>query len=435
MEPKPDSKDPSKPEQTENAPPKTDPSPSEVAEKSEKTEENDGFNINPNLFVNTTNKEIDYNKLISKFGCEHLTPELLERLEKIAKRPLHHLLKRGIFISHRDFGSFLDKVEKGAPVYLYTGRGPSSESLHLGHLLPFIILKYFQEVFQCPTVIQLTDDEKFFYQKEEQNEPLSNFSKYADENAKDIIACGLDPELTFIFKNTDYVGTMYPNIVRLQKALTYNQMKGIFGLNGSENIGKSAFPPIQAAPCISTCFPDTFGSDPKNMAFCLIPHGIDQDPYFRMTRDLSDRLKFPKPFSIHNKFFPGLQGFNTKMSASDESSAIFLTDTGDQIKKKINKYAFSGGKATVEEHRKHGADLEVDIPYNYLKFFLEDDAKLAEIEKKYRSGEMLTGEVKSVLIDVLQNLVKKHQEARKKVTDDVLKAFMKPRMLKKLIPK
>ena len=42
------------------------------------------------------------------------------------------------------------------------------------------------------------------------------------------------------------------------------------------------------------------------------------------------------------------------MSASDPNSAIFVTDTAKQIKTKINKFAFSGGRATVEEHRERG---------------------------------------------------------------------------------
>lgn len=96
-----------------------------------------------------------------------------------------------------------------------------------------------------------------------------------------------------------------------------------------------------------------------------------------MTRDLATRLKFPKPYSIHSKFFPGLRGFNSKMSASDSTSAIFLTDTPKEIENKIKKYAFSGGRETIEEHRKFGADLEVDISYNYLKFFYEDDDSLS----------------------------------------------------------
>lgn len=82
------------------------------------------------------------------------------------------------------------------------------------------------------------------------------------------------------------------------------------------------------------------------------------------------------------------------MSSSDPNSSIFLTDTAKQIKKKINSHAFSGGGATKEEQIEFGANLEVDIPYNYLKFFLEDDDRLKEIGDLYASGKMLTGEIK-----------------------------------------
>lgn len=36
----------------------------------------------------------------------------------------------------------LDVYEKKQPFYLYTGRGPSSEAMHMGHLIPFIFTKY-----------------------------------------------------------------------------------------------------------------------------------------------------------------------------------------------------------------------------------------------------------------------------------------------------
>ena len=51
------------------------------------------------------------------------------------------------------------------------------------------------------------------------------------------------------------------------------------------------------------------------------------------------------------------------MSSSDPTSSILLTDKPDEIKKKINKYAYSGGGATVELHKLHGANLEVDVPF------------------------------------------------------------------------
>lgn len=67
------------------------------------------------------------------------------------------------------------------------------------------------------------------------------------------------------------------------------------------------------------------------------------------------------------------------MSASIESSAIFLSDTAAQIKKKINKYGFSGGAATKELHEQFGGNPDVDVAYQYLTFFLDDDAELAQL--------------------------------------------------------
>lgn len=60
-----------------------------------------------------------------------------------------------------------------------------------------------------------------------------------------------------------------------------------------------------------------------------------QDPYFRMTRDVAPRIGYPKPALLHSTFFPALQGAQTKMSASDANSSIFLTDTPKQIKNKV----------------------------------------------------------------------------------------------------
>jgi tryptophanyl-tRNA synthetase len=124
-----------------------------------------------------------------------------------------------------------------------------------------------------------------------------------------------------------------------------------------------------------------------------------------MTRDVAQKLKYSKPASIYSTFFPALQGKKTKMSSSDPTSGILLTDTANDIKKKINKYAFSGGQPTLEEQREKGANLDIDVPFQYLQFFLEDDEKLEEIRKKYSSGEMMTGEIKQILIEVLQKFV------------------------------
>merc|ERR1712187_868005 len=165
---------------------------------------------------------------------------------------------------------------------------------------------------------------------------------------------------------------------------------------------------------------------------------IDQDPYFRVTRDIAHKLvpkDHPlkgKPSLLHSKFFPPLQGAKGKMSASDDSSAIFLTDSPEQIEKKIMNYAFSGGRTTAKEQREHGADLDVDVSYQWLRFFLDDDAELEKIGSEYGSGTgdfWNTGAVKKRLIALLQEIVAKHQAIRATITEEEVLSWMRVREL------
>ncbi len=71
-----------------------------------------------------------------------------------------------------------------------------------------------------------------------------------------------------------FVQHMYPTVLKIQKATTYNQCRAIFGFTMSDNIGKSSFPAIQAAPSFPAAFHIPFGGR-KNMP-CLIPCAIDQ---------------------------------------------------------------------------------------------------------------------------------------------------------------
>ncbi|XP_052058045.1 tryptophan--tRNA ligase, cytoplasmic-like [Mytilus californianus] len=383
--------------------------------------------VNPWEVASSSDKGVDYDKLIKRFGSSKVDEELIKRIENVTGKPAHHFLKRGVFFSQRDMHQILNLVEQKKPFYLYTGRGPSSEAMHLGHLIPFIFTKWLQEAFDVPLVVQLTDDEKFLWK----DLTLEEANRLSFENAKDIIALGFDVEKTFIFSDLEYITqspAFYRNMLRTQKLVTYNQVKGIFGFDDSTCIGKISFPSIQAAPSFSSSFPQIFNN--KTNIPCLIPCAIDQDPYFRMTRDVAPRLGYSKPALMHSTFFPALQGAQTKMSASDPNSSIFLTDTDKQIKTKINKYAFSGGGTTVEEHKEKGGNCDVDVSYQYLTFFLEDDNRLEEIRKTYTSGELLTGYLKKELIEILQKIVGEHRQRRSQLTDDIVKQFMTPRKLK-----
>jgi len=389
--------------------------------------------------------KIDYAKLIDRFGSTAISQELLDRVERLTVgkgrvKALHPWLRRGFFYSHRDLDKICNCVEQGIPFYLYTGRGPSSASMHLGHLIPFMMTKWLQQAFDVPLVIQMTDDEKFLwkgeYDAEAGTDNLMHFRNLTTENAKDIIACGFDKKKTFIFSDLEYVGHMYPNIVRIWKAITYSQAKGLMGFVGENNIGQAAFVAIQAAPS----FPSSFEVPLKGQhnLCCLIPCAIDQDPYFRITRDIAHKISptnHPlkgKPALLHSKFFPPLQGAKGKMSASDSNSAIFLTDPAELIEEKIMKHAFSGGRQTAKEQKELGADLEEDVSYQWLRFFLEDDVELEKIGKDYGSGSgeyWNTGSVKKRLVTLLQGMVGAHIETRAKITDKEVEEWMSVREL------
>ena len=116
----------------------------------------------------------------------------------------------------------------------------------------------------------MTDDEKFIHKE---HLDLHQTIKMGKSNIKDILAFGFDPEKTFIFSDCEYIQMLYPNVLKVQKAITYNQMRGIFGFSESDNVGKYAFPPVQAVPSFSNSFPHIFGEERKYL--CLIPAAID----------------------------------------------------------------------------------------------------------------------------------------------------------------
>lgn len=397
---------------------------------------------------------IDYNKLIDKFGSRRVDEKLLQRFERLTGNPPHRLLRRGIVFSHRDLNSILDKYEKGMPFYLYTGRGPSSDSMHVGHAMPFQFTKYaghnpllchcepltpvryLQDAFDVPLIIMLTDDEKFLHTKPEKKLSLKDCRKFAVQNAMDIMAIGFDVKKTFIFADTEFIygghGSAFAhNILELAKRTTINQIKGTFGFNDSNNIGEFHFPAIQSATAFASSFPFIFGSDPKKVnkyISCLIPCAIDQDPYFRQCRDHAEPLGFLKPALVHASFLPSLRGAESKMSASDADSSIYLSDTPNQIKKKVGK-AFSGGQDTKELHEKLGGRTAVDVSFQYLTFFLESNEELEDIRQAYESGKMSSGEMKARTTKELQDYVGAFQERRKAVTPEIVVEFMKPRQL------
>ncbi|MBI2547707.1 MAG: tryptophan--tRNA ligase [Candidatus Aenigmarchaeota archaeon] len=360
--------------------------------------------------------EIDYDRLIKQFGVKALDDRLLKRLEKHAGE-LHYFLKRKIFFSHTYFDTILDEADKKHKFYLYTGRAPSGP-VHMGHLVPWIFCKWLQDKFNVTLLFQIPDEEKFLF-----NESLTfeDTHKWAYENILDIIAVGFDPKKTKIFLDTEYANVMYKHACRVAKKITFSTTKSTFGFTDSNNIGEIFYTAMQSVPAF---LPSIMENKPT---YCLIPCAIDQQPHFFMTNDVAPKLGYPKTATILCRFLPGLQGMHKegKMSSSIENTTIFATDSPEKVRDKINRYAFSGGRETTEEHRKKGGNPDIDVSYQYLTYFLEDSKKLKQIYDDYKSGKMLTGELKKITIDVINSFLKEHQARREKAKNQIEKFMLR----------
>lgn len=149
-----------------------------------------------------------------------------------------------------------------------------------------------------------------------------------------------------------------------------------------------------------------------------------------MASQVAPNIGKAKPAILFTEFVPSTQGLKTKMSGSEQHNSLLMTDSAADVKKKVNKYAYSGGGATLEDHKKNGGNTQIDVPYHYLRFFLEDDAHLEEVRTRYSTGEMMTGEIKQAAIEAVGKHVTQYQEARKKVTDADVEKVMAIREVK-----
>ena len=352
---------------------------------------------------------IDYDRLIEVFGTQPISSEILEQFEKITGE-VHPMLNLHYFFSHRDLDFILRKVESGEKIYLYTGRGPSG-MVHMGHLMPWMFTKYLQDKFGSKLLFQITDDEKFLYSQDRTREEIKRFTY---ENILDIISVGFDSNNTKIIVDTKHIKHLYPISLEIAKRITFSTTKAVFGFSASTNIGMIGFPPVQAAPCL---LPSLIEGKPTPV---LIPAAIDQDPYWRITRDVAEKMGFYKPAQIHSKFLPSLDAPGGKMSSSKPGTAIFTTDEPEVIDKKVSN-AFTGGQATVALQRLYGGNaLECPV-FWYLRYFFDNQKESDERFVKCISGNLLCGECKSDLAMESKSFIAILKKRREKAKDCIQK--------------
>ncbi|MBI4153895.1 tryptophan--tRNA ligase, partial [Candidatus Woesearchaeota archaeon] len=256
--------------------------------------------------------------------------------------------------------------------------------------------------------IAISNDETYVFKK---TDNLDKVTKRAHEViVPTLIALGLKPKRTHIFISTEDP-RVYELAVKLSTKFTMSTINATFGFTHETNPGAVFYSVVQVAHIL---FPQlrAFGGPRPT----VVPVGIDQDPYMRIARDAAEKIGLVKPSSTYNKFMWGLKEPGGKMSGSKPETAIFLTDTPEQARKKIMG-AFSGGAASLAEHKKHGGNPDMDVACHYLYYMFEtSDKKVNEIIENFRTGKLSSGDVKSILADkvtiFLRDFQKKFEKAK-----------------------
>ncbi len=340
----------------------------------------------------------DYSKIIKDFGLEPFDVDLFPNPNR--------LMRRGVIFAGRDLKIISKCIKEKKPFYVLSGIMPSGEKIHLGSKMVVENIKYFQEQ-GAQAYILVADLES----AAARGVSLEEAKKRALEfHIPAFIALGLDPKKTnfyFQSENKEVVHLAY----EFSQKITLNEFKAIYGnadpsriMSAVTQVGDILYPQL------------------KERMPGIIPVGVDQDPHIRLTRDVAKRVKskynFFAPSSLYHKYTPSLNG-KLKMSKSHPESCIELPEDVKSITKKIMR-AVTGGRDTLEEHRKLGADVDKCMVFELLKQHLvEDDKELNKIYKEYKSGKMTSGEIKDLackkMTKFMNDFIKKTEKARKEV--------------------
>ena len=342
----------------------------------------------------------DYQAIVKEFGLEQFKAEMFPDLNRA--------MRRKVVFAGRDLSRIAAAIKNRQPFYVLSGIMPTNAKIHLGTKLVLENIRYFQE-HGGHAYILIADLESAAARGvslEEARERALSFHVPA------YLALGLDPDkTTFYFQseNKDVIHLAY----EFAQKVTLNEFRAIYGsadpariLSALTQVGDILYPQLRVR------MPG------------IIPVGIDQDPHMRLARDVVARTKtkrnFTAPSSIYHEFTQALDG-NLKMSKSKPETCIELPEEIAAVTKKL-KNAKTGGRATLEEQRKLGAEADKCVIYSlYKQHLMEDDDELKQRYKDCVTGAIMCGECKQDCVErmtrFMTDFARKTEESKAKVKD------------------
>lgn len=253
------------------------------------------------------------------------------------------------------------------PAFIYTGRGPSKATFHIGHLPGLQLCLALQEHLKTPIEFMIADDEKMFRDGITPHQMTENVAATLSQ----LHSLGFTDENTrFRINSHGISSTEYATVIQMLGMVSVHTLNSIFG--EKPNLGEYFYPLLQILPCLSA------GRQ------CIVVAGLDQDPFFRLARDLARRMGFLPPIVLYTQSVPGLDGSEKMSTSQPASNPIFLDDSPPEIAAKVRQIR-KVGAGSLDELFTHGADLKRDIPYAILSLFADEEL-LQQVATAYTIG-------------------------------------------------
>ena len=253
------------------------------------------------------------------------------------------------------------------------------------------------------------------------------------EVALDYLSVGLDPAQSTLFIQSQVpelceLAFYYMNLVTVQRLQRNPTVKAEIALRGfAEGAAEGDTAQRQGIPVGFFTYPISQASDITAFKATTVPVGEDQEPMIEQTREIvhkfnavyGETLVEPEILLPDNAAclrLPGTDG-KAKMSKS-LNNCIYLSDTADEVKKKVMGMYTDPDHLRVEDPGK----IEGNTVFTYLDAFsrpehfakyLPEYSSLEELKAHYRRGGLGDVKVKKLLIAVLNETLDPIRERRR----------------------
>jgi len=423
----------------------------------------------------------DYRKLMEQFGIGDMS----RFIDMLPNPP--PIFRRSIVFGERGFSSILATIKRGDPFVILTGLSPSGK-MHLGHKMVIDQIKYYQS-FGASAYIAVADleaygargvslekareiaineyvknylalgldpkrTEVYFQSKRIQvlnvGYFFSRFVKWGEMEAiygfnssynmahimapivqiGDIMHVQLDefggprPTLVPVGVDQDPHLRLCRDVTERARILNFAEFEEGVMITASQE-GKDLLPYVERE-LKSLGYSDL----EMNVPYGVIKvFGAREEDWYLIEKVLINvqksrcKMAMFKPSSTYHRMMTGLTG--GKMSSSKPETAIFLTDSEEEIKRKVMN-AITGGRVTAKEQREKGGIPEkCSIFEIYAYHIVEDDEELMKIREECKRGERLCGPCKKEAYQRLWELIREIQERREGISEEDLKEVVK----------